>query len=184
MNATNRFLIACGSNVFCTFLQEQLTGCNVTWTQHFQILDLTVFRLAACVRAIEFHSGSDNLNPHDHLGMMFGAVDPQLAQPHTVRKPTCCLFAPARPVKPSGHQQLRHLQSRKPAHFLAHHGICKVSAISSISQTQTRSHNGTRPATEEMEIAIPELQHICRDALQTLGYDDQQSATITEVCFP
>lgn len=36
-------------------------------------------------------------------------------------------------------------------------------------------------ATEEMEVAILELQQLCQDALSTLGYTDQQGVTITEV---
>lgn len=36
-------------------------------------------------------------------------------------------------------------------------------------------------ATEGLEVAIPELQQLCRDALSTLGYTDQQGVTITEV---
>ncbi|KAL0024689.1 hypothetical protein WJX77_009297 [Trebouxia sp. C0004] len=32
-----------------------------------------------------------------------------------------------------------------------------------------------------MEVAIQELQQLCQDALKTLGYDDQQSLTISEV---
>lgn len=92
------------------------------------------------------------------------------------------LHGPVRLVKLRGLRPVSPLKPKQFASVRVKSLTCRVSAISSFSQSQTQSlSNGPSMATEGVEVAIPELQQLCQDALSTLGYTDQQGATITEV---
>lgn len=110
----------------------------------------------------------------------FGWTTPQA---YTVDETRNCLHAPVRLVKLCG---LRPVSQPKPKQLASFRDIrltCRVSAISSLSGTQTDSLSNRRDMVTEggVEVAIPELQQLCRNALSTLGYTDQQGRTITEV---
>ena len=93
-----------------------------------------------------------------------------------------CLHPPIRLVNFRG---LRPFCQQKLKRLTSVHINLKSSnsAISIMSQTQTHLHSDRPDMGTEVgvEVAIPELQQLCRDALSTLGYDDQQGSIITEV---
>ena len=104
-----------------------------------------------------------------------------VAQTRTVATFTSCRHTPARAVWFRRQERLRRASAR-PKLGCSRRSRCETSAVSSLFQTQTRSNsNGTGLATEKMEVTIADLQQMCRDALKALGYDDQQSTTISEV---
>lgn len=101
---------------------------------------------------------------------------------HTIDRATNCLHAPSRRVKLCSKQHVRK-QSVRPTAHRSRRITCEAPAISSLSQSQTQSNsNGTGLAASEMEVAIEGLQQLCRDALKAIGYDEEQTATIVEVC--
>ncbi len=71
------------------------------------------------------------------------------------------------------------------------HAPSSSQLVSFASRCRTPSALAASPMTADpptansqthMEVSIPDLQHLCQDALRTLGYDHQQSLTISEVC--
>ena len=58
-----------------------------------------------------------------------------------------------------------------------------ISAASTAAapSAQAAARSDLQQGSASMEVAIQELQQLCQDALKTLGYDDQQSLTISEV---
>ena len=56
-----------------------------------------------------------------------------------------------------------------------------ISAASSMIAPSAQAAARSDLQQGSMEIAIQELQQLCQAALKTLGYDDQQSLTISEV---
>ena len=104
-----------------------------------------------------------------------------VVQAYTVERATGPLHALSRRVKLCKIQHVRK-QSVKPIANRGRRITCEVPAISSVSLPQTEPNsNGTGLAASEMEVAITGLQLLCRDALQSIGYDEEQSVTIAEV---
>ena len=117
---------------------------------------------------------------------MLGTSGRTTPQAYIVGEERNCLHAPVQLVKLRGLRPFSQQKPKQLASVRVRSLTCRVSAISSLSQTQTQSlSNGPGMATEGVEVAIPELQQLCRDALSTLGYTDQQGAIVTEVhcCF-
>ncbi len=80
------------------------------------------------------------------------------------------------------------VQHRVPSyrqnHFLSSpYRTLPISAASTAAapSAQTAARSDLQQGSASMEVAIQELQQLCQDALKTLGYDDQQSLTISEV---
>lgn len=113
---------------------------------------------------------------------MIDLVGQTTPQAHVFEGARGCLHAPVvGPLKLRGLPRISHLNPKHLAPVRLRNFSC--TAISSLSKTDTRSHsNKASMATEDVEIPIPELQQLCQDALKTLGYDEQQRATISEVC--
>lgn len=109
----------------------------------------------------------------------FGKATPHA---HVFPGTTNCLHAPVvRPFKLLGLPRISRVNHQHLAPVRISKTTC--TAVSSLSETQTQLHSSRAVmATEGVEVPIPELQHLCQGALKGLGYDDQQAATITEVC--
>lgn len=82
------------------------------------------------------------------------------------------------------------VQHRVPSyrqnHSLSSTFRCRTLPISAASTVaaplaQAAARSDLQQDSASMEVAIQELQQLCQDALKTLGYDDQQSLTISEV---
>lgn len=113
---------------------------------------------------------------------MLGTVGKTTPQALIVDEERNYLHAPVRLARLRGLQPISQQKPKQLAPVRARTPRCRVSAILSLSQTQTQSlSDGPGMATEGVEVAIPELQKLCQDALSTLGYTDQQAAIVTEV---
>jgi len=82
------------------------------------------------------------------------------------------------------------VQHRVPSYrqnlSLCYPSRCRTMSISAAStatapSAQAAARSDLQQGSASMEVAIQELQQLCQDALKTLGYDDQQSLTISEV---
>jgi len=82
------------------------------------------------------------------------------------------------------------VQHRVPSYrqnlSLSYPSRCRTMSVSAAStaaapSAQAAARSDHQQGSASMEVAIQELQQLCQDALKTLGYDDQQSLTISEV---
>ncbi|DBA93011.1 TPA: hypothetical protein ACH3X2_003352 [Trebouxia sp. C0005] len=82
------------------------------------------------------------------------------------------------------------VQHRIPSHrqnlSLSYPLPCRTMSTSAAStaaapSAQAAARSDLQQGSASMQVAIQELQQLCQDALKTLGYDDQQALTISEV---
>ncbi|KAL0053543.1 hypothetical protein WJX82_007378 [Trebouxia sp. C0006] len=59
--------------------------------------------------------------------------------------------------------------------------LISAASTAAAPSAQAAARSNLQQGSASMEVAIQELQQLCQDALKTLGYDDQQSLTISEV---
>lgn len=77
----------------------------------------------------------------------------------------------------------RNCRLRQPVICQRHRCLGAATTASQVAAAPAQAAlTGSHLSSNSMEVAIPELQHLCQGALRTLGYDDQQSQLISDVC--
>ena len=90
--------------------------------------------------------------------------------------------AQARSVKLCG-QSRAHRHSRQSSCLsLRFCAMTRLSASAATTPQAKATRTDTQLHSTDIEVQIADLQHMCQNALKTLGYNDEQSVIISEVC--
>ena len=84
-------------------------------------------------------------------------------------------------LKPCGQRQARHRVTQLASFPSRCRAVAAIASSVTTAVLSQLSSTNTLSRDTDMEVPIPELQQLCHDALQTIGYTHEQSSTITEV---